>query len=115
MINTTYLTTVKKKLLARKQELESELTRISRETTYEESVPDPSDQASASTMEDLNISLQNNEHDEYTSLVKTLAMIDAGTYGICTDCNQPISEKRLQLYPHATRCLACQELAEEQH
>ena len=42
-----------------------------------------------------------------------LEMIDNGTYGICTECGNPISEKRLMLFPNATRCLACQEALEE--
>ncbi len=40
-------------------------------------------------------------------------MIVDGTYGICIDCCQPISEKRLKSYPNATRCLSCQEVVEE--
>ena len=100
------LVEIKKKLLARKQDLEEELIRLSQEKVT-------GDQISASTMEDLTISLQNNERDEYSMILKALDMIDKGTYGTCTECNQPISEKRLQLYPNATRCLACQELFEE--
>ena len=107
------LVEIKKKLLARKQDLEEELIRLSQEKVSDDQVQDPGDQISASTMEDLTISLQNNERDEYSMILKALDMIDKGTYGTCTECNQPISEKRLQLYPNATRCLACQELFEE--
>lgn len=107
------LALVKKKLLARKQELEDELARLSRENFSDEQTADPVDQASLSTMEDLNISLQNNERGEYEMILKALQMIDLGTYGVCSDCGNPISEKRLSLYPNATRCLACQEAIEE--
>lgn len=107
------LANIKKKLLQRKDELEVELTRLSKERVIEEQAADPADQASASTMEELNISLQNNDREEYARIIKALAMIDAGTYGKCTDCEQPLSEKRLQLYPNATRCLACQEALED--
>jgi len=107
------LEALKQKLMKRKEELEKDLQRLSRETVYNEQVPDPADQASASTMDDVMISLQNTEREEYDRLVKAIAMINAGTYGICVDCGQPISEKRLQMYPNATRCLSCQELLEE--
>jgi DnaK suppressor protein len=107
------LASIKKRLIKRKQELEADLARLSREQFADKQSPDPSDQASASTLEDVTISLQNTEHDEYRRILKALEMIDEGTYGVCSDCGQPISEKRLQLYPNATRCLACQEAAEE--
>ncbi len=105
---------VKKKLLARKQQLEEDLARLSRERFHEDQVvPDPSDQAFVSVLEELNISLQLNELDEYARIVKALELIDQGAYGTCTDCDQPISEKRLSLFPNATRCLVCQEAREE--
>ncbi len=74
---------------------------------------DPGDQALTSTMESLRSSLQDTRIDEFNRIVKALKMIDEGTYGICVDCELPISEKRLKLYPDATRCLACQEAFEE--
>lgn len=75
-------------------------------------VQDPIDQAILSNIEDLNISIQKNERDEYRMILRALEMIDSDTYGICTDCGGAISEKRLQLYPNATRCISCQEAYE---
>ncbi len=108
------LAQIKKKLLARKVELEDELSRLDAEriSGATDMVQDPVDQAILSGIEDLNISLQKNERDEYSMILKALEMIELGTYGICTDCNEPISEKRLQLYPNATRCISCQETFE---
>lgn len=37
-----------------------------------------------------------------------LARIDAGTYGACVDCGQPIAESRLAAVPSAARCIDCQ-------
>lgn len=34
-----------------------------------------------------------------------LARIDAGTYGACVDCGQPIDEARLEFRPESARCL----------
>jgi DnaK suppressor protein len=104
---------VKKQLLERKQELERELKQLHQEHFSDGQVQDIADQALSSTMENLNSSLQTTKLDEYRRIIMALEMINEGTYGICVDCHTPISEKRLTLFPNATRCLACQELFEE--
>jgi DnaK suppressor protein len=38
--------------------------------------------------------------------------IQRGTFGICLDCEEEISMKRLAAVPWATACLACQEAAD---
>jgi RNA polymerase-binding transcription factor DksA len=42
-----------------------------------------------------------------------LARLDAGTYGTCIDCGQPIDEERLSFRPEAARCLKDQQAFEE--
>jgi len=54
---------------------------------------------------------------EYRSqdLQKVRAALDRvadGSYGTCFDCEDEISQKRLQAVPWATLCLACQEAAD---
>ena len=104
---------IREELLARKIELEQEMTSLYQEKFSDDQVQDPGDQALSSTMESLRSSLQDTKIGEYNRLIKALEMIDDGTYGICADCQLPISEKRLKSFPNATRCLACQELFEE--
>ncbi len=36
-----------------------------------------------------------------------LAAIDAGTYGVCEQCGQPIPQARLRALPYAKLCVAC--------
>jgi DnaK suppressor protein len=36
---------------------------------------------------------------------------DAGTYGICIDCQRPIPAARLEVLPMASRCVECAERA----
>jgi RNA polymerase-binding transcription factor DksA len=38
---------------------------------------------------------------------RALAKIDAGTYGICERCGQPIPKERLKALPYAALCVAC--------
>ena len=38
-----------------------------------------------------------------------LRRVDAGTFGICLDCEEEINPKRLAAVPWAARCIACQE------
>jgi DnaK suppressor protein len=40
------------------------------------------------------------------------ARIDAGTYGVCESCGQPISKARLQAFPRATLCVTCKQRQE---
>lgn len=41
-----------------------------------------------------------------------LARIDAGTYGLCAACGNPIGKARLAALPTATRCIDCARAAE---
>jgi DnaK suppressor protein len=38
---------------------------------------------------------------------RALARIDAGSYGTCEQCGQPIPKARLKALPYATLCVAC--------
>jgi len=41
---------------------------------------------------------------------ESLARVKDGTYGICAECEEPISSKRLQALPWAKFCVRCQEI-----
>jgi len=43
---------------------------------------------------------------------RAIARIDAGTYGNCESCGQPIGEARLEAYPRATLCVSCKQREE---
>lgn len=103
---------IKDTLVERKQQLEEELSSLYTEKFSDDQVQDTGDQALSSTMESLRSSLQDKELAEYNMILNVLEKINTGQYGMCIDCSQPISAKRLGVYPNATRCLACQETAE---
>lgn len=60
------------------------------------------------------------EHDLIEHSLRELAEIAAvrervrnGTYGACAECGEPIVPARLEAYPTARRCAACQERHEK--
>ena len=44
---------------------------------------------------------------ELTRVEAALARLDAGDFGYCARCDEPIGEKRLQLDPATPFCIAC--------
>ena len=56
-----------------------------------------------------------NEHEtaELIAFDNALKRLDAGLYGTCQDCRAPIPANRLDAYPTALRCIACQTLVEK--
>jgi DnaK suppressor protein len=50
-----------------------------------------------------------NQRELLQQVNEALARIENGTYGICTNCNKPINEKRLEAIPWASLCLDCEE------
>ena len=103
---------VKDRLIERKRQIEDDLVSLHTEKVTDDQVQDVGDQALSSTMEALRTSLQDKEIEEYNMILNVLGKIDRGEYGLCSDCGSEISEKRLMVYPNATRCLACQEALE---
>ena len=53
--------------------------------------------------------------DRRAEVEAALERLDAGTYGTCVDCGQPIDAARLEFRPEAARCLPDQEKHEAAH
>jgi DnaK suppressor protein len=43
-------------------------------------------------------------------IVRALAKLDEGTYGLCDRCGRPIAPRRLQVKPESVRCIDCARL-----
>ena len=52
-------------------------------------------------------SLEENAEQIGYEIDRALAKIDAGTYGLCEQCGQPIVRARLEALPYAALCVAC--------
>jgi DnaK suppressor protein len=108
------LNDIKKQLIERKRELEEELADLYQDKgVSSEQGQDTGDLVQSMALETLKTSLQDTEIAEYNRVRQALTMLDEGTYGLCMDCGEHISEKRLKLFPNATRCLVCQEAFED--
>lgn len=68
--------------------------------------------AQTSTQRDLEFALNERETAELEAIDAALKRLDAGAYGVCVDCSQPIAQPRLLTKPEASRCIACQEISE---
>jgi len=49
---------------------------------------------------------------ELKRIASALQRIDAGDYGCCQQCEEPISQERLLIEPTATLCIGCANQAE---
>ena len=45
--------------------------------------------------------------DRLDQVERALERLDAGSYGVCESCRQPITPERLAAYPSATSCVEC--------
>jgi DnaK suppressor protein len=73
------------------------------------------DQADAGTKvfeREHELALTQNAQDLLDQGERALARIDAGTYGVCESCGQPIGKARLQAFPRATLCVTCKQRQE---
>lgn len=68
---------------------------------------DPADAGSASFERETAQSLSNHARGLLSQIDDALRRMDAGTYGLCERCGNPIEPARLEALPHALLCLTC--------
>lgn len=78
-------------------------------------VGDLEDQSLADLLVDVNMAEVTRDVQEIRSIERALKRIALGTYGVCVSCGQPIERERLEAYPTANRCAACQRAYEHDH
>jgi DnaK suppressor protein len=70
---------------------------------------DDGDWAVVDISEDINLMRLMSHRKAMHDIDESLRKIAEGTYGICEECGEPISERRLTVIPTATLCISCQE------
>jgi RNA polymerase-binding transcription factor DksA len=78
-------------------------------------VADLEDQSLADLLVDVNLAEVTRDVEEIRAIERALRRIALGTYGSCVSCGQPIERERLEAYPTANRCAACQRAYEHDH
>ncbi len=73
-----------------------------------EAAMDSGDQALVDLEREMGISLQEMRNRERQLIDDALDSLEEGTYGMCADCGEEISEKRLHALPFARLCVECQ-------
>ena len=58
---------------------------------------------------EISLDLASAEQNILNRIEEALGKIDEGTFGICENCNKPISIKRLKAVPYAKLCIKCKE------
>lgn len=77
-------------------------------------VHDAGEEAVADLLVDVELAVIDQHVEELKEIETALKRIDAGVYGQCVDCGADIGLERLKIQPTASRCIVCQEKAEQQ-
>ena len=75
---------------------------------------DEVDQASSEYMQAFSFRLRGREKFLMEKIELALRKIDLGTYGVCEECEEMISLKRLQARPETPLCIQCKEAQEKE-
>ena len=63
--------------------------------------------------EDINLQHLGAHREDLLKIDEAIRKLDEGTYGICEDCGDEISEQRLKILPYAIYCIDCKEKREK--
>ncbi|MFH0810453.1 MAG: TraR/DksA C4-type zinc finger protein [Pseudomonadota bacterium] len=108
----------RRNLLERKRRIWQDVSVSLRDELGEEyqatlgSALDEPEKAFIDLMGDTDMAIIENRRDELEAIEEAIDRIDQGRYGICTECGEPISERRLEVMPYAVRCVEDQQRVE---
>lgn len=104
----------KKKLIEAKNQIIRKIGQTFSESQDVETdvAQDLADKAESSYTKEFLLSLSDAERRQLFQIDEALRALESGTYGLCQNCGQPISKKRLEAIPWATHCIDCQQKRE---
>lgn len=105
---------VRDNLISMLEELDDRLSKITDDVKHIEKplAQDFSEQAVETENDEVLDALGNSARDEVEKIKQAISRIDAGTYGICLNCGEPIRKERLAALPYARLCIHCAERSE---
>ncbi len=80
---------------------------VSGMTQPKENFPDPTDRASLESERNFMLRIRDRENKLIKKIRKALNRIERGTFGVCEECGENISTKRLKARPVTTQCIDC--------
>jgi DnaK suppressor protein len=98
-------------LLEKKEEILKNAKRTMNEdmTLDTDDLADEMDLASSEYLQSFTFRLRGREKTFLKKIDHALAKIEEGTFGICEECEELISLKRLEARPETTLCIRCKE------
>lgn len=96
----------KQRLLDRQKELDVRLHNIE-DQLDDEPNPDTSERAVEREDDEMLEGLGNAGKAELEQIEHALTRIESGTFGVCVECGDDISDERLSVIPYATKCKNC--------
>jgi len=106
-MNNNEISRFKRTLQTMVMELDSSLGR--RESIFVEKSADQLDQLLGARDRELAVRNLENKSTRLREARAALRRIDSGTFGLCVECDEPISVRRLNALPAAALCIRCQE------
>jgi DnaK suppressor protein len=105
----------RKKLLKMREAILNKSKKLKEEsyTLGTDGIQDMADAASNAYNADILMSLSDNDRNMVKEIDSALDKIANKSYGICEECEEPISEKRLEVNLVARYCVACKLQIEE--
>ena len=80
---------------------------VSGMTQPKENFPDPTDRASLESERNFMLRIRDRENKLIKKIRNALNRIERGTFGVCEECGENISIKRLKARPVTTQCIDC--------
>ena len=71
------------------------------------------DMAADTSARELSTNLVESEQEVLYEIDDALKRMDEGTFGICEQCNKPITMSRLRVVPYASMCILCRRAKEQ--
>jgi RNA polymerase-binding protein DksA len=109
-------------------ELQSEALRLRTEITSSEEAlaglmrdsgdgagDDQADTGTKNITREHEMALNANAQEMMEQTERALERLDAGTYGLCENCGNPIGKARMQAFPRATLCVECKQKQERRY
>jgi DnaK suppressor protein len=106
MLNKAFLNRIRESLLQQKKEILDQTQRQERDIDME---GDETDVIQGSMLAEMSNRLGTRATAKLRQIDDALQRIEKQTYGLCTDCEEPIAEKRLLHNPHFLTCVSCAE------